>query len=113
MNTFGERLLDALKSLFSSKKVLTMLAGLLVYLAAKRGIVLSPDDTTAILTFFSILVGAQGVADFGKGKAEVEAKLGKPPDTVAIGQAETVNLPPRDPRPLPSTRPDQGGNVRG
>jgi hypothetical protein len=85
MDTFKDRLVDALKRLFASAKFITTIAGLIVYMAARRGIVLSPDDVQAVLLFFGVLVGAQGLTDFGKEKARVEAQYGKLPET-AVNQ---------------------------
>ena len=65
---FKERLLESLKRIFSSMKVMTALSGLLVAFLAKRGIILSPDDANSVIMVFAVLVGAQGLNDFGKGK---------------------------------------------
>lgn len=91
MNTFAQRLAEALKTLLSSKKTITAIAGALVYLAAKRGIVLSPDDAQAILALVALLIGGQAAADIGKSKAQIEAANPKPPEAFAIGSAQTVN----------------------
>jgi hypothetical protein len=90
MNTFGARFAETLKRLFSSAKVLTAVAGLIVTFAAKRGIILSPDDVQTVLLIFLTLIGAQGLTDIGVRKAEVEAAAPpKPPETV---QTQTVNV---------------------
>lgn len=88
--TFKQQLFDALKRLFSSMKFLTMLAGLVVYLAAKKGVVLNPDDVQGILILFASLIGAQGLNDFGKEKAKVEAANPKP-DQINI---QNIEAPP-------------------
>lgn len=94
MTNFKHDLIDALKRLFSSAKAITMLAGIVVYLAAKRGIVLNPDDVTGILILFGSLLGAQGITDFGKGKAEIEAANPKPPEQVNIQNVNTTEEAP-------------------
>lgn len=93
MESFKDRLLEALRRIFSSSKVITAVAGLLVYLAAKRGFVLSPEDAQGILAVVAVLVGAQGITDLGKGKAQEEAKTPKAPDMVNI---QTVNTEPAE-----------------
>jgi hypothetical protein len=90
MGTFKDRLLEALKRLFSSSKVITAIAGLLVYLAAKRGIILSPEDAQGILAVVAVLVGAQGITDLGKGKAQEEAKAPKMPEQINV---QNLTLP--------------------
>ena len=86
--SFTERLLDALKRLLTSAKVITALVGVIVTFAAKHNIVLSPDDVSSILTLFAVLIGAQGVTDWGKGAAQVQAANPPPPDV----QTQTVNV---------------------
>lgn len=87
MDSFKSRLLETLKRLLTSGKVLTALVGLIVGLLAKRGIVLSPDDVTTVVTIFAVLVGAQGVTDFGKSAAVVKAVSPPQPE-----QTQTVNI---------------------
>jgi len=89
MNTFTERLIDALKRLLTSAKVITALAGMLAAFAAKHNIVLAPEDVTTIITIFGVLIGAQGLNDFGKGQAQIKADNPPPPDTV---QSQVVNV---------------------
>ncbi len=61
----------ALVELLSSKKVLTTLAGLIVFFAAKYGFDVDKDIALAVLGFFAVLVGAQGATDMGKAAARV------------------------------------------
>lgn len=89
--TFKERLIDALSRLFSSMKVITALAGFVVYLAAKKGVVLDTGDVQGVLIIFGALLGAQGLTDLGKAKAQVEAANPRPPEQVNV---QAVNLDP-------------------
>lgn len=88
--TFSERLLDAFKRLLTSAKVITALVGLVVTFAAKHNVVLSPDDVNSILTIVAVLIGAQGLTDFQKGAAQVQAANPPPPTTE---QTQIVNVP--------------------
>lgn len=92
MPTFLERLAESVKRLLSSGKVITALAGAIVYLAAKRNIILHADDVQGILILFGVLLGAQGAADLGKSAAVVAAAAPAKPDTVQIQQ--NVAAPP-------------------
>jgi len=99
METFKERLLEAIKKLLTSGKVLTALVGLIVGFAAKRGIVLDPSDVNLVIALFGVLLLGQGAADFGKSAAIIQA-VNPPPPTqeqtvnVAAPQAETpLDLP--------------------
>lgn len=53
-------LLDCLKS----KKFIAVIAGTIAISLANYGIVLSPDDITAVLTIFSTYIGGQSIVDF-------------------------------------------------
>lgn len=64
---------DVLKSLFSSKKFLALLAGILVFLASKAGWGLSESDVMPVLLLVGTYLGAQGMADFGKSRSLIEA----------------------------------------
>lgn len=86
--SFPQRLLETLKALLTSKKVITALVGFVVTVAAKRGIVLSPDDVNSIVAIFAVLIGAQGAADLGKSAALIQAAAPNPPD--AVTQTVTV-----------------------
>lgn len=64
---------QALKDLFSSKKFLLTLAGILAYVAGRLGLNLSTEQLLPVLGLIAVLIGAQGVADHGKEAAKVEA----------------------------------------
>jgi hypothetical protein len=93
--TFKERLLESLRRLFSSVKFITMMAGLLTYLLAKRGIILDPSDAQAIVILFGSLIGAQGLTDIGARKAQIEVVNPKPPEQVNT-QNLNAALPPSE-----------------
>ena len=88
--TFAERLLEALKRLLTSAKVITALVGLITTFAAKHNIILSPEDVNSVLTIFTVLIGAQGITDWGKTAAQVQAANPPPPTTE---QTQIVNVP--------------------
>ena len=92
------RFKETLVRLLTSAKVLTALVGLIVGAAAKRGIVLAPDDVNTVIAIFAVLIGAQGAADFGKGAAIVAAVNPPPP-----AQTQTVNVEAQQP---PEAAPD-------
>lgn len=89
--TFWQRLAETLKKLLSSGKVLTAIAGFVVVIAAKRGIILSPDDVNLALTLFAVLIGAQGFNDWGKGAAQVTAAA--PPKPEQVNVQNVTNAP--------------------
>jgi hypothetical protein len=60
----------ALVDLFSSKKFLTLIAGLVVAGVARFGVQADPETIVAILSLFAVLIGAQGATDFGKEAAK-------------------------------------------
>ncbi len=62
-----------LASLFSSKKFLALLAGLLVWVVGKAGLELSDSDVMPMLLLIGSYIGAQGIADFRKEEAKVIA----------------------------------------
>lgn len=84
---FKSRLFETVKTLLTSKKVLTALAGLIVAFAAKRGVVLKPDDVNSVLAIFGLLLASMGAADFGKSAAIIAAVNPPPP-----AQTQTVNV---------------------
>lgn len=92
---FKSRLLETLKRLLTSGKVLTALVGLIVGFAAKRGIVLSPDDVNLVIALFGVLLVGQGAADFGKSAAQIQA-VNPPPPT----QEQVVNVGAPKPEPV-------------
>ena len=63
---------EVLKQLLSSKKFLTLAAGIVVVLLVSH---LGWDETTAnkVVGLFVTYLASQGIADFGKGKAQAEA----------------------------------------
>lgn len=63
-----------LKALFSSKKFLALLAGILVWLIGKAGLALTEADVMPALMLIGVYIGAQGVADMGKEKVKEEVK---------------------------------------
>lgn len=89
--TFRERLFEAIKRLLTSTKFMTLIVGIIVSQAAKRGIILDPSSVNEIVGLFAALIVAQGAADLGKGRAQVEVANPKPPETVNV---QAVNLDP-------------------
>lgn len=65
--------MEKLKALFLSKKFLTMIAGLLVALAARKGLNLDETEVAGILALFISYILAQGQADKGKEAAKIDA----------------------------------------
>jgi uncharacterized membrane protein (DUF441 family) len=63
-----------LVALFSSKKFLALLAGVVVWLVSKAGLSLTDSDVTPILLLIGGYIGAQGLADIGKEKIKEEVK---------------------------------------
>lgn len=63
-----------LAQLFSSKKFLAMLVGVLVWAAGKAGLHLSDADLMPVLVLIGTYIGAQGLSDVGKEKAKVLAE---------------------------------------
>ncbi len=90
MESFKDRLAEALKRLFTSVKVITLLVGLIVAWAAKRGIVLDPSMVTEVMVLFSSLLLGQGLTDIGVRKAEVEAKAPKMPEQINVQNVTTT-----------------------
>lgn len=66
-------MLNAIRKLLSSAKVLTFIAGIIVTMAAKWGFSLDAQTVMVMLGVLATLIGAQGATDFGKGAAKVEA----------------------------------------
>lgn len=63
-----------LAQIFTSKKALYTLAGIIVWLLAKAGVILSEDAVLPILGAIGVLVLGQGMADFGKEGAKEAGK---------------------------------------
>jgi hypothetical protein len=82
---------EALAGLFGSKKVLTAViasaVSFLLLTAAKHGYALSEDQamflTKGVLAIAGAVVLGQGLADFGKEKAKIEATLASPEEPAA------------------------------
>lgn len=73
-----QKIKPVLGALFTSKKFLAMLAGILVWLAGKGGLAITSADVTPVLLLIATYVGAQGVADLGKSSSQIAAEaLGK------------------------------------
>lgn len=89
--SFKDRLLETIKRLLTSAKVITTITGGIVYIAAKHHIILSPDDVQSILLLFSVLVGAQGLTDFNKSAATIHAEV-KAKETVPETPKQTLNV---------------------
>lgn len=68
--------MNALRTLFSSKKFLTALVALLVSAGAKFGLQLDNELVMSIVGLFAIVIGAQGAADVGKEKAKIDSQRG-------------------------------------
>lgn len=64
---------DALKEMFTSKKFLATLAGIVITLAAKVGLNIDDETAAMIVGLISAYILGQGVADAGKSKAKIEA----------------------------------------
>jgi len=69
-------MLQILKALFSSKKFLVMLAGILLASASKLGLDLDEDLVNQILAMVGAYVVGQGIADHGKEAAKTASKAG-------------------------------------
>jgi hypothetical protein len=92
MDSFKNRLLNALSRLLTSKKTITLLVGLIATYAAKKGWVLEPDMVEEIIALFGSLIIAQGAQDFGKEGKRIEAAAPKVPEQVNIQNVD--NAPP-------------------
>lgn len=65
-------MLDKLKALFTSKKFICTVVGILLVIAGKVGIGITEDQMWAIVALIASFVTGQGLADFGKEKAKIE-----------------------------------------
>lgn len=68
-----------ISALFSSKKFLVMLAGVVLAIANKLGLDLDPELVNQILALVGVYIVGQGIADRGKEAAKVNAELGWKP----------------------------------
>lgn len=83
--------MTTIKDLFSSKKYLMMLTGVLVMLGAKFGLQLDNELIAALLAVIAVTIGAQGVADQGKEAARITAAAAPKLEAVA-GQVLTTDV---------------------
>ncbi len=65
--------MDVVRALFSSKKFVAMLAGLVATLVAKIGLESDEATVTQIVSLVAVYIGGQGLADMGKEKAKAES----------------------------------------
>jgi len=70
-------MLQILKALFSSKKFLVMLAGIVLASANKLGLDLDPELVNQILALVGVYIVGQGIADRGKEAAKTSSALEK------------------------------------
>lgn len=68
---------DAVKALLTSRKFIAMLAGIVVSLAARHGLLLPEREVAGIVGLFIAYILAQGQADKGKEAARIVACAGK------------------------------------
>ena len=61
----------AIKGLMGSKKAVMTVLGVITGMIGKLSIDLPTEDLYAVVSPFLVYLGAQGLADAGKGKAEV------------------------------------------
>ncbi|MCA1833049.1 MAG: hypothetical protein ABR520_11305 [Mycobacteriales bacterium] len=104
---------QTLIDLFTSKKFLTALTAVIVYLAGRFGFDVDTAVLDRVFAAFLVYIGAQGVADHGKSAAEVQFAAFRTPFGVptglmsgaamrdSAGRGEPKDLsssPPRDPQ---------------
>lgn len=75
------------RELLSSKKFLAMLSAIVVYVVGRVGLDISPEALAPVWQAILVFVGAQGVADLGKGAAQVRAVA--PPEVVVSTEFKT------------------------
>jgi large-conductance mechanosensitive channel len=92
MKEFLTRLLEAVKQLLTSKKVLTLIVGMIVAWAARHGMILDSSMVNDIVVLFVGLLLAQGAHDWGKGAAQVT--VSSPPPASEPVQTQTININP-------------------
>ena len=81
-----------LKDLFTSKKFLAALSAVILYLAGRFGFDLDPAALDRIFAALLVYVGAQGVADVGKGAAvlHLSAAVANQNASIAIADANAT-----------------------
>lgn len=67
---------ETLKQLFTSKKFLATLAGVIITLFAKVGLDVDNETAAMIVGLIGSFVVSQGIADNGKEKAKLESQSG-------------------------------------
>lgn len=65
--------MDLIKALLSSKKFIAAIIGGIVAIGARYGLKLDPDMVDDLVKLFLVYIGAQGLADFRKQEAKVNA----------------------------------------
>lgn len=65
--------MQVIKDLFSSKKFVAMLLGIVVTLLSKVGLDVEPEVQEHLINLTMVYIGAQGVADAGKSFAQAKA----------------------------------------
>lgn len=93
---------QGLRDLLASKKFLASLVAMLCWAAARFGFAVDPVQATELIVPLVGFVLAQGVADHGKGAAQITADAaataGAPPAGIVAGPAPLPLTPPsRDP----------------
>lgn len=112
------------KDLFSSKKFIVMLGGIILAIATKLGLPLDPDLANQILAIVAVYIVGQGIADHGKEAAQVNAaasaatvtqtsttKEGVMPPTVSV--TTTTIDPPTPATAVAMTNPPKGFTTFG
>ena len=67
-------MLTTAKQMLTSKKFLAALVAVIVWLAGKAGLNLNTEELLGAVTPLWAYIVAQGVADHGKAKAEIQAQ---------------------------------------
>lgn len=83
-------MVNALKNLLTSKKFLTMVAGLVVSFAARKGLNLDETEVAGIVALFVAYIFAQGQADKGKEATKVNAVANAVSDETPRAQVEAI-----------------------
>lgn len=66
--------MEALRRLTSSMKALTALLTLLTAFGGRFGLNITPEEFWAVIAVGTVLIGAQGATDHGRGAAEIHAE---------------------------------------
>jgi hypothetical protein len=81
---------NALLDLFTSKKFLTALTAIIVYVAGRFGFDVDTAVLDRIFAALLVYIGAQGIADNGKSAAQIAASAATP-----AGSAASIAAVPR------------------